>query len=119
MTELARALQESPTTSTTAATTTLTDVFSTPPQSQQPPPSVSQVLLDIGEFKESAIMWARKALQDDINSSMPILEIKEVKDLTQIVTQIENSYKSQEQDSGTTTVNILVQNLVNKYDDDC
>ena len=90
------------------------------PQNQKsptPPPSVDKIIIDIANFKVEAVSWASEALANDKSRSVPILEVKEVKDLVHIITSIEGTFKPDE--TGGTTINILFQNMMTKYSDDC
>ena len=67
---------------------------------------------DIDTFKRHAMKFALDEMADGV-----VLEIKEFKDLVAVVTNIETSIKDT-RDTGP-TINILVQNLTEKFTDDC
>jgi len=98
--------------------TKLTKALNAPPELQTTNPT--QVLIDIEDFKESAIAWAKHQLDTDKNRPISILDVKEVKDLTSIVTNIEATYRAKDDDDAKgVTVNVLVQNIVDRFKDDC
>ena len=66
----------------------------------------------IQKFKSEVIKYANEAL-----SKSKYLEVKEVKDLTTIITMIENS--SNNKADANPTINILVQNILDRQKDDC
>jgi len=76
-----------------------------------PPPTTLED--GILTFKHNMLDWANNQLKD--NSSY--LEIKEMKDLNSIVKDLEASTLKKD-DTSTTTVNILVQNMLDRYKDD-
>ena len=88
----------------------------TPPAEQQPIPlanSKEQVLDNIEEFKQLAIKHAVRFIKEESQYA----DVKEFKDMVSIVDSIEKSYNSNKETG--TTVNIAIQNLVNRYKDDC
>jgi len=83
------------------------------PQPTQPivPTKPIDISTSIVSFKENVVKYANEALEDT-------LDIKEVKDLTSIITMIENSLSDTNKDANP-TINILVQNILDKQKDDC
>lgn len=67
----------------------------------------------IGEFKKLAMAHAVKFMKDDAEFA----EVKEFKDMVAIVDSIEKSYKGAEASGN--TINIAIQKLVQKFEDDC
>ena len=75
---------------------------------------LAKLRIDIDEFKELAIRHCIKFMKTDASYA----ETKEIKQVVDIVNSIEaNTFKSN-QDSGT-TINVLVQNLMQGISDDC
>lgn len=72
-----------------------------------------QVLSDIDEFKRLAVAHAVKFIKDDAEFA----EVKEFKDMVAIVDSIEKSYKDTKEQGP--TINIAIQNLVERFKDDC
>lgn len=70
------------------------------------------LLQDINSFKVGAIKYANQQLED-----AEFLEVKEFKDLVSIVSTVETSLKDSK-DTGP-SINILIQNLSEKFTDDC
>jgi len=83
------------------------------PNKPTQPPQLEDLQHGIHTFKTNMLTWANDQLKD--NSSY--LEIKEMKDLNSIVKDLEASTLKKDDTSGT-TVNILVQNMLDKYHDD-
>jgi len=74
-----------------------------------------EVLLDdIDTFKRLAVKQAVKFIKEDAQFA----EVKEFKDMVAIVDSIEKSYKDVKDPIGT-TINIAIQNLVERFSDDC
>jgi len=71
-----------------------------------------KLLEDINSFKVDAVKYAREQIAE-----ADFLEVKEFKDLVAIVSTVETSLKDNK-DTGP-TINILVQNLSEKFRDDC
>ena len=69
------------------------------------------ILDDILEFKKNAIAHAKEFMANDVRFS----EVKEFKDMVAVVTTLEASLKEQKQP----IVNVLVQNLTERFKDDC
>ena len=67
----------------------------------------------IANFKELAIEHALSFMKNDAKYA----EVKEFKDMVSIVDAIEKSYNDKVDTS--TTINIAIQNLVEKFNDDC
>ena len=82
------------------------------PRPTQPivPTKPIDISTSIVSFKENVVKYANEALEDT-------LDIKEVKDLTSIITMIENSLS--DKTDANPTINILVQNILDKQKDDC
>jgi len=74
--------------------------------------SSEEVLADIKEFKSLAMQHALKFMKNDAQFA----EVKEFKDIVAIVDSIEKSYKDTK-DTGP-TVNVLVQNITERFKDD-
>lgn len=72
-----------------------------------------QLLADILAFKKGAIEHAKKFMAKDV----AFCEVKEFKDMVSVVTNLEQSLIEQKQTGP--VVNILVQNLVERFKDDC
>ena len=73
----------------------------------------ADLLNDIDEFKQMAVKHAIEFMHNDIGFA----EVKEFKDMVAIVDSIEKSYVVKD-DTGP-TINILIQNLAEKFKDDC
>ena len=78
------------------------------------PKDREELLTDIDNFKSLAIAHAVKFMKDDAEFA----EVKEFKDMVAIVDSIEKSYRDVKDPSGT-TINIAIQNLVERFSDDC
>ena len=78
------------------------------------PKDREELLTDIDNFKGLAIAHAVKFMKDDAEFA----EVKEFKDMVAIVDSIEKSYRDVKDPSGT-TINIAIQNLVERFSDDC
>ncbi len=74
-------------------------------------PTTSNLTTGILDFKLNMLSVANERLAEGKN----YLEIKELKDLNSIVKDLE---ASQNKDTSGPTVNILVQNMIDKYSDD-
>jgi hypothetical protein len=72
-------------------------------------------LKKIEEFKELALDHCLNFMHRDAKLS----EVKEFKDIVAIVNTLETSYQKTDPDVGKPTVNILIQNLVERFQDDC
>lgn len=84
-----------------------------------PPVNVdSEIVLDtkekIAQFKELALDHCLTFMKKDARYA----EVKEFKDIVAVVDSIEKSY-DKSKGSDTPTINILVQNLVERFRDDC
>lgn len=74
------------------------------------------VLKDIAQFKELAVAHALKFMRNDAEFA----EVKEFKDMVAIVDSLEKSYVAKKNpDDAKITVNIAIQNLVERFRDDC
>lgn len=74
------------------------------------------VLKDIAQFKELAVAHALKFMRNDAEFA----EVKEFKDMVAIVDSLEKSYIAKKNpDDAKITVNIAIQNLVERFRDDC
>lgn len=95
---------------------TTAEIVNQPEHSEQKP--TNQIVLTtiedkIKEFKEKAV----DAALSFINKDVRFAEVKEFKDMVAIVDSIDKSLQKGT-DSGP-TVNILIQNLTERYQDDC
>ena len=72
-----------------------------------------EILTKIAAFKESAINHAINFIVNDAKFA----ETKELKDMVSIVDTIEKSY-SEDPNTNKTTINIAMQNMIKKYNDD-
>jgi len=72
-----------------------------------------KILDDIERFKQLAVQRAVEFIEQDARFA----EVKEFKDIVAIVDTIEKSYKNKT--TNEPTINILIQNLVKKFNDDC
>lgn len=76
----------------------------------------AEVFSDIAEFKKLAVAHALKFMKKDAEFA----EIKEFKDVVAIVDSLEKSYTSKKNPDDTKlTINIAIQNLVERFKDDC
>lgn len=91
------------------------DIITSPIDTQdlKIPKDTVELLESIEDFKRKAVAHAIKFMRDDAEFA----EVKEFKDMVAIVDSIEKSYKDTK-DTGP-TVNILIQNLTEKFQDDC
>jgi len=71
-----------------------------------------EILEDIDEFKKKAVKECLRFIKDDARYA----EVKEFKDMVAIVDSIEKSYKNSDTNEGT-TINVLIQNLTQKFKD--
>lgn len=93
-----------------------TDIVPVDPTPVEVVPEAKAVINDIEEFKGLAVKEALRFMKSDAKHA----EVREFKDMVNIVNQIDASYKDQK-DTGP-TVNVMIQNLVQKFqgiDDDC
>lgn len=74
--------------------------------------SKETILLDINKFKQKAVKEAIRFMDKDVDMA----EIKEFKDMVAIVDSIEKSYTA-DKTNDSTTINILIQNLQQKFKD--
>lgn len=81
---------------------------------QEIPEANAKLLSDISEFKELAVSHAL----DFIKNNAKYAETKEIKDVVAIVDSIEKSFTQSKQPQGP-TVHIAIQNLVERFRDDC
>jgi len=72
-----------------------------------------EILTKIAAFKESAINHAINFIANDAKFA----ETKELKDIVSIVDTIEKSY-GEDPNTNKTTINIAMQNMIKKYNDD-
>lgn len=72
-------------------------------------------LKKIEEFKELALDHCLNFMHRDAKLS----EVKEFKDIVAIVNTLETSYQKTDPGAGKPTINILVQNLMERFNDDC
>lgn len=91
----------------------ITSPIGTQLQDLKIPKDTEELLESIEDFKRKAVAHAIKFMKDDAEFA----EVKEFKDMVAIVDSIEKSYKDTK-DTGP-TVNILIQNLTEKFQDDC
>jgi hypothetical protein len=90
------------------------DIIVAPTTSPATPPieTNSKIQDDINIFKTKAVKYALEQIEDT-----KYLEIREFKDLVSIVSTVETSIAKN--DDSVNTVNIMIQNIMNKYQDDC
>jgi hypothetical protein len=69
----------------------------------------------IANFKELALDHCIRFMSQDAKFA----EVKEFKDIVAIVDSLEKSYQKIDPDAGKPTINILVQNLMERFTDDC
>lgn len=74
--------------------------------------SVTRVLEKISSFKEKAVDYA-------LDMMSMVGDTKELKDLISSVTAIEATYKDLRPKDNTPVINIAIQNLVDRFRDDC
>lgn len=72
------------------------------------------IMEDIEEFKRLAVKHAVRFIREDV----AFADVKDFKDMVAVVDSIEKSYKNTPQQQQT-TINIAVQNLVERFKDDC
>jgi len=72
-------------------------------------------LKKIEEFKELALEHCLKFMKKDAQFS----EVKEFKDIVAIVNTLETSYQKADPDAGKPTINIMINNLLERFNDDC
>ncbi len=85
------------------------------PPSAAPTLQVDPIILDINNFKEDAVKWAKGKLADDQIALE--LSTKEVRDLVSIIDTIGTSLTKANQSDAPVQVNVLVQNLMAAADD--
>ena len=90
------------------------EVITTPDLEIETTATESQ-LKKIEEFKELALAHCLNFMHRDAKLS----EVKEFKDIVAIVNTLETSYQKTDPDAGKPTINILVQNLMERFNDDC
>lgn len=73
----------------------------------------AELLSQVDEFKTLAMAHALAFMKNDAEFA----EVKEFKDVVKIVLDVESSVRVT--DTPTTNINILVQNLSKRFDDDC
>ena len=74
--------------------------------------SVTRILEKISSFKEKAVDYA-------LDMMSMVGDTKELKDLISSVTAIEATYKDLRPKDNTPVINIAIQNLVDRFRDDC
>lgn len=74
--------------------------------------SITRVLEKISSFKEKAVDYA-------LDMMSMVGDTKELKDLISSVTAIEATYKDLRPKDNTPVINIAIQNLVDRFRDDC
>lgn len=78
--------------------------------------TIEQTHIDkIEEFKVKALDHCLKFMNKDAQFS----EVKEFKDIVAIVDSLEKSYQKVDPDAGKPTINILINNLMARFQDDC
>lgn len=82
------------------------------PEAQEQDESVTRVLEKISSFKEKAVDYA-------LDMMSMVGDTKELKDLISSVTAIEATYKDLRPKDNTPVINIAIQNLVDRFRDDC
>lgn len=78
----------------------------------EPDESVTRILEKISSFKEKAVDYA-------LDMMSMVGDTKELKDLISSVTAIEATYKDLRPKDNTPVINIAIQNLVDRFRDDC
>lgn len=73
-----------------------------------------ELLANVETFKQAAMKEAVRWIGGDAKFA----EVKEFKDMVAIVDSIEKSYKDTKDNQGT-TINMVVQNMITKFQDDC
>jgi hypothetical protein len=92
------------------------ELLPTPQPSLVEDSSASQVQLDkIARFKELAVQHCITFMERDAKFS----EVKEFKDIVAIVDTLEKSYQKVDPDAGKPTINIMINNLMERFKDDC
>jgi len=81
---------------------------------EEPPSYLEE---DIPQLKLDIVDWCKKVVDTDKGRKIPLLEVKDMKDIASIVTQIESSFNKR--DEPTQTINVLVQNIMQTVEDDC
>lgn len=81
-------------------------------EAQEQDESVTRVLEKISSFKEKAVDYA-------LDMMSMVGDTKELKDLISSVTAIEATYKDLRPKDNTPVINIAIQNLVDRFRDDC
>lgn len=80
------------------------------------PEEPTETQLDkIAQFKELALDHCINFMNKDAKFS----EVKEFKDIVAIVDTLEKSYQKVDPDAGKPTINILINNLMERFNDDC
>ena len=76
--------------------------------------SPESLLRDVGKFKRLAMDYALEFMANDAQYH----DIKDFRDIVNVVDKIESSLVTKEDKAPTTTVNIAIQNLVEKFSED-
>nr|DAN68595.1 MAG TPA: hypothetical protein [Caudoviricetes sp.] len=82
------------------------------PEAEEQDESVTRVLEKISSFKEKAVDYA-------LDMMSMVGDTKELKDLISSITAIEATYKDLRPKDNTPVINIAIQNLVDRFRDDC
>lgn len=80
---------------------------------EKDPKSKEVMMEDIVHFKRELLTYC----QNFINKDSQYAEVKEIKDVAKIVTDLEDSFKDKGPESP--TVNVLIQNITQGFKDDC
>lgn len=79
------------------------------------PVAIETPIAKIEKFKELALDHCIKFMQDDAEFA----EVKEFKDIVAIVDTLEKSYQKADPEAGKPTINIMINNLMERFKDDC
>lgn len=94
----------------------IVEVLPPPPSTSLPDPATLDThIAKIGKFKELALDHCIKFMQDDAEFA----EVKEFKDIVAIVDTLEKSYQKADPEAGKPTINIMINNLMERFKDDC
>ena len=104
---LEAAVVTQPTVTTPVAKATTPAIPTTQPEDSQ--------LVKIEKFKELALDHCINFMNKDAKFA----EVKEFKDIVAIVDTLEKSYQKADPDSGKPTINIMINNLMERFKDDC
>lgn len=96
--------------------TIVTPILLPKPAGILPETSVTETqLAKIANFKELALDHCIKFMSQDAKFA----EVKEFKDIVAIVDSLEKSYQKVDPEAGKPTINIMINNLMERFKDDC